>query len=220
MNSPDGLGKTRIEAFSDGVFAIAITLLVLDVHVPSGLAAQAVGAALNSLWPRVLAYALSFVIVGVYWVAHHIMLHSVRRTDRSLLWLNNLVLLFVAFVPASASFLGSYPAERRVVVWYGINLVLVSGSLLGLWLYVVRARLLSPSVNIALVRLGFTRTASSMLIYAAAVALAFVNVRLSLLFYWLGPLAYIFVQTWEDRKLEGQDTQEGQDTLEAGTLPP
>lgn len=97
-----GLNTHRIEAFSDGVFAVAITLLVLNLQVPQ-LAASAVSrelvAKLIELWPKLLIYVLSFVIVGIYWVAHHNSFHYIERSDRTLLWLNLLLLLCIVFIP-------------------------------------------------------------------------------------------------------------------------
>lgn len=173
MDKQQGLGKDRIGAFSDGVFAIAATLLVLDIHLEPGLSGHALTAAFWALRPRLLAYGLSFVIIGVYWVAHHLMLSAMQRIDRPLLWLNNLFLLFVAFIPASAGFLGSYPGQQPLVVWYGINLLLASGALEMLWRYATfHGRLTSPHPNATLVRLGHTRTLLALGIYGTAVAAA------------------------------------------------
>ena len=122
-DDPSGLGKGRIEAFSDGVFAIAITLLVLEIHVPqaSNTAVVHLTGALLALWPQLLSYALSFVIVGVYWVGHHLMMHSLRRVDRMLLWLNLLFLLFLTLIPVSANLLGQFRAVPIAVAAYGAN---------------------------------------------------------------------------------------------------
>ena len=79
--------KTRLEAFSDGVFAIVITLLILDVHIPQDQPLTL--ASLGSTAPHLLAFVLSFVIVGLYWVAHHSMIHFVKQVDRQILWLNH-----------------------------------------------------------------------------------------------------------------------------------
>src|SRR4029453_6516358 len=91
------MNKARLEAFSDGVFAIVITLLILNIHVPDGRTLT-----LRSLWPLVppvATFVLSFIIVGVYWIAHHHMLHFVTEVNRRLLWLNLLLLLSVVFIP-------------------------------------------------------------------------------------------------------------------------
>src|SRR5215470_15448765 len=121
------LGKSRIEAFSDGVFAVAITLLVLNLQVPQ-LAASVVSrellAKLIELWPKLLIYVLSFGIVGIYWVAHHNSFHYIKRSDRTLLWLNLLLLLCIVFIPFPTSLVGGYPEQQISVVIYGSTLVI------------------------------------------------------------------------------------------------
>src|SRR5712692_6409261 len=95
------LSTNRIEAFSDGVFAVAITLLVLNLQIPQ-LAASVVSRELVpkliELWPKLLIYVLSFVIVGIYWVGHHNTFHYIKRSDRTLLWLNLLLLIGIVFI--------------------------------------------------------------------------------------------------------------------------
>jgi len=206
----DGLGKERIGAFSDGVFAIAVTLLVLDLKMPAlppGLSHAQAGALLahklRAMWPQVLAYALSFMIVGVYWVAHHLMLASVRRVDRTLLWLNNLFLMCIAFVPFAAALLGAYPDQAPTVAAYGACLVVSSLALQVWWTYATRGgRLLRPDVTPRYVRLGTQRTLAAASIYLAATLLAFVAPRASIALYWGGPLCYIFLQSHVDKHLE------------------
>src|SRR5215469_15221273 len=99
--------KTRLEAFSDGVFAIVITLHILDVHIPQDQ--PLTFASLWSVAPHLLTFVLSFVIVGLYWVAHHSMLHFVKVVDRQILWLNLVLLLIVVFVPFPTAMLGQHP---------------------------------------------------------------------------------------------------------------
>ena len=123
--SATGVSKARLEAFSDGVFSLVITLLVLELRLPETLRNDQIVRALIEQWPRVLAYVLSFLSVGVFWVAHHLMLQAAARSDRVLLWINNLFLMLVALVPFAASVLGSYPGARAAVVLYGANLIAV-----------------------------------------------------------------------------------------------
>ena len=98
--------KHRLESFSDGVFAIVITLLILNVHLDRDqeLTLQS----LASLGPEMLAFALTFVIVGVYWVSHQSMMHMIKAVDRRLLWLNLLLLLAGVFIPFPAYLLGRH----------------------------------------------------------------------------------------------------------------
>jgi uncharacterized membrane protein len=114
--------KSRLEAFSDGVFAIVITLLILDIRFPDVDYSQ-FGATLVSLLPRILAYVMSFIIIGVYWVSHHASMNAMRKTDRNFLWLNILLLLGVSFIPFPTSLLGRYPFQTWPIVIYGLTLI-------------------------------------------------------------------------------------------------
>jgi len=124
MNCPYNrpMEKSRLEAFSDGVFAIVITLLILDIRFPDVDYSQ-FGATLVSLLPRILAYVMSFIIIGVYWVTHHNSMHAMRKTDRSFLWLNVLLLLCISFIPFPTSLLGRYPFQAWPIIIYGITLI-------------------------------------------------------------------------------------------------
>jgi uncharacterized membrane protein len=132
------IGKNRIEALSDGVFAIAMTLLVLEFHVPE-LPANApnveVVPALLALWPKFAAYAVSFISLGVFWIGHHIMYHFVQRADRVLLWLNILFLMFVSFLPFSTSVLNAFPQAFIAPLFFGANLAIIGWILFLQWSY-------------------------------------------------------------------------------------
>jgi uncharacterized membrane protein len=115
--------KSRLEAFSDGVFAIVITLLILDIRFPEVDYSQ-FAATLVSLLPRILAYVMSFIIIGLYWVTHHNSMHAMKKTDRGFLWLNILLLLCVSFIPFPTSLLGRYPFKAGPIIFYGATLIL------------------------------------------------------------------------------------------------
>jgi uncharacterized membrane protein len=114
--------KSRLEAFSDGVFAIVITLLILDIRFPEVDYSQ-FAATLTSVLPRILAYVMSFIIIGLYWVIHHNSMHVMKKTDRGFLWLNILFLLCVSFIPFPTSLVGRYPFEAGPIMIYGITLI-------------------------------------------------------------------------------------------------
>jgi len=123
------LRTSRMEAFSDGVFAIAITLLVLDLIVPEA-AEKHVGSALLREWPIFLAYVVSFASIGVAWLSHSTITEYVERADSILLRLNLLLLLFVSLLPFPthmvANFIRNENAERIGVTIYGVNLLLIT----------------------------------------------------------------------------------------------
>jgi uncharacterized membrane protein len=117
--------RDRIVNLSDGIFAIAITLLVLDIRVPDipeGMVASELPAALLSLWPKYLSYFLSFVAIAVFWSVHHSIFRPIRSYDRVLLYLNFLFLMLVAFLPFPTSLLGEYGDHQLPVAIYAATL--------------------------------------------------------------------------------------------------
>ena len=126
------LSTTRLEAFSDGVFAIAITLLILEVRVPErrdiGEGRQLL-TALADLWPAYLAYGTSFVAILIMWVNHHIIFEHVRRTDHPLFLLNGLLLLCITFMPFPTALLAEYlghPGQRLAAAVYAGSFVVIA----------------------------------------------------------------------------------------------
>lgn len=126
--------KTRLEAFSDGVFAIAITLLILDIKVPE-VAPNDLGRALLALLPNLATYVFSFAVIGLYWVSHHSALRNVTHVDTSALWLNVVYLLFIGFMPFPTALFARYPFEAWPLVIYGGTLMAanVTGLLFQAW---------------------------------------------------------------------------------------
>jgi uncharacterized membrane protein len=137
--TPFEIGKNRIEALSDGIFAIVMTLLILELHVPN-LAPTApnveVTPALFALWPKFVSYLVAFVSLGIFWVGHHIMYHAIRRADRTLLWLNIVFFMFVSLLPFSTSVLNAFPRALIAPFLFGANLALVGWLLFFQWAYV------------------------------------------------------------------------------------
>lgn len=105
------MGRGRVEALSDGVIAVAITLLVLDLRVPEPDAIGDLGTRLAELWPNYLAYAISFLAIGIMWLSHHTMLHHLIGVDRSVLVLNLLLLMCIAVLPFATSLMATYLDE-------------------------------------------------------------------------------------------------------------
>jgi uncharacterized membrane protein len=189
------LSRNRIEALTDGVFAVAMTLLVLDIKVPElqpPLATGELPLKLLALWPKFLSYLISFVILGVYWVGHHIQLSFIRRADRPLLWINVLFLLWVALVPFSTALLSEYAKTRIAIAVYGANLIAIGLTLALHWWYATtEARHVDPDIHPHLVRGAMKRTLMAPVIYLIAIALSFVRAEMSLILYALVPLLYI-----------------------------
>ncbi len=123
--------KNRVEALVDGIFGVAMTLLVLDIKVPQGLSFSTDAAIRGTLLGQISnfrIYLISFIVLGLYWVAHHMQFHLVRNVDRVVLWINLMFMLGVSMVPFSTSLLGEYGNLTTPCVIYGLNL---------LWLAVV-----------------------------------------------------------------------------------
>ena len=106
--SPQPSGTGRVEAFSDGVMAVAITLLVLDLRVPEPEPGRSLARGLLELWPNALAYVISFIAIGIMWLSHHTMFHRLARVDHSVLVLNLVLLLCIVVLPFTTSVLSSY----------------------------------------------------------------------------------------------------------------
>jgi uncharacterized membrane protein len=133
-------GTTRFETFSDGVFAIAATLLVLEFSVNSG---HDLGHQLLHLWPSYLAYVTSFITIGIIWMNHHHTVSLIARTDRTMLFLNNLLLLTVAFLPFPTGLVGSYlrgDGRQAAALAYAGTLVVMAALHQVWWQYARRNR--------------------------------------------------------------------------------
>jgi uncharacterized membrane protein len=196
------MSKHRVEAFSDGVFAIVITLLILNIHFERRQ--QLTIVAVWALLPDILAFVLSFVIVGVYWVSHHTMWHLITAVDRRLLWLNLMLLLAVVFIPFPASLLGQHLGNPIAVVLYGLNLMLVNAIGAVLWIYAGRRpHLMSAVVSPASVRLVAYLHSAPILVYAVGVLLAPYYIAASILLFAAVPAFFIVPNPFLERRLKG-----------------
>ena len=146
----EGIG--RILALSDGVFAIAITLLILQIAVPATSDAG-LPKALLGLWPRYLAYVLSFLVIARFWVSHRQAFRLIARDNATLVWLNLLLLMFVAFLPFPTAVLGEHEGSPAAAILYGASVCLAGAASAAYWWYASgRGRLLRPDVGRARVR--------------------------------------------------------------------
>jgi uncharacterized membrane protein len=116
-------GVARIEAFSDGVFAIAITLLVLAIEIPT-VPEDDLGSAIGDLGPDILAFAIGFAVIGLFWIQHHRFFGDVERHSGGLLWGNLLLLLLIAAMPFSTALIGEYGDTRTATIIFATNVAL------------------------------------------------------------------------------------------------
>jgi uncharacterized membrane protein len=179
------LGKSRLEAFSDGVVAIIITIMVLELKVPHDASPRALAA----LAPVFLSYGLSFVVVAIVWVNHHHLLHTAVRVDGRLLWFNNHLLFWMSLVPFTTGYIGENLFAPLPVALYGLVLFFC-GVAFDLLRRCIAAQTADDAVLTAVHRRSNRRNAASMLLYLASVPLAWVSVWLSLSIFALVPILY------------------------------
>lgn len=171
----------RLEAFGDGVFAIAITLLVFEIEVPSVAGADLLHA-LAQQWPAYLAYGISFFSIGLLWIAHYAVTRALRGVNALFLRLNLLFLFFVAFLPYPtrllAEFLTETDGERVAVTVYSLTLVAISVTLRLLWYYATEnRRLLADDITDEQIRARNTTLTPVLGVYVVAVALGLLAPR-------------------------------------------
>jgi TMEM175 potassium channel family protein len=176
----------RVEAFSDGVFAIAITLLILAVGIEQSLASGSLKHSLLHLWPAYIAYAASFLTVGIMWVNHHQVFRHFVRVDRPLLLLNILLLMCISFTPFPTRVVADHATNsgdrQAAAVLYGLTMTVTAICFFSVWYYGSR-RLLRPDADMREVS-GITRSyLPGAPTYAFATAIAFVNSIASLIMF-------------------------------------
>ena len=185
---------SRIEAFSDGVFAIIITLLVLEIHVPPVQGKDISASLAHSLLamaPKFLTYIVSFLIVCVWWVAHHHLFHVLKRSDRGLLWLNSLFLLWLAFIPFPTALMGDFPGERIAVMGYGTVSTLAGVSFTFMRYYAFYlAKLVDERIDRRLFKSAMLKSILNPILNSIAVLLTFVDTRLAIALYVILPLMF------------------------------
>lgn len=187
-------GTNRIDSLSDGVFAIVLTLLVLQFEVPTvppTRAATDLFPQLLALQPLMFSYILSFFVVGLYWVVHHNLFQLIHQQDRRLLYLNLIFLLFVSFSPFPTELLGVYTTQLTWVL-YASNIAIVGLLMTGIWWYAIRCGLTSTRIDEQTARLTSIRGLISPLVFILSIMVSFI----SLDFATLTPLLIVPLQMW------------------------
>jgi uncharacterized membrane protein len=184
-----GMGKNRIEALADGIFAVAMTLLVLDIKSPEQLSFATDRDLIDylaTLEHSFAMYAISFVVLGLFWFGHHLHFHFVRQVDRSLLWINLLFLLFTALIPFSTDLLGDHGHLELPVVVYGANLlVLAAMASLHLRHLAANGHLAAPELTPNAVAYLRRQIAVLVVVPVASIAASFYSPRLGMYLYVL-----------------------------------
>ena len=193
------MGKGRLEAFSDGVLAVAITLLVLDLRVDSN-SPLSLGTQLGHEWPSFVAYLVSFFVIGIIWVNHHAMLAMAARVDRSLMFYNLLLLMWVVTIPFTtatlADFLRDGSADTRLaVLLYGASIEGMAISFVLMLRHLIRHDLLLRAVTGRQARMGLMRFGLGALLYPGFTVVGLFSPVAMLILYALLDGYYIVDQT-------------------------
>jgi uncharacterized membrane protein len=190
--SASGVGSPkRVETLTDGVFAIVMTLIVLQIAVPNGPVRE-LGDDLRALIPTILAYALTFITLGTLWFGNRTQSEFIRRADHPMVWLTLLMLLIVALVPFSAALLGRYPTAPIAVVTYGLQLTLVFAVHGCIWLYAtLHPALLRDDVSDRYRRLSRLAAFMPAIGYAIATGLGALSPIVGLIGYLVVPIPFV-----------------------------
>jgi TMEM175 potassium channel family protein len=185
------MGTNRLEAFSDGVIAVVITIMVLELKVPRDTSLTS----LLAIAPQFFAYMLSFLVVAIMWVNHHHLLHAARHADARLLWSNNNLLFWMSLVPFVTAYMGNNYRDPQAVAPYGTVLFMCS---IAFW--ILRASISchhreDPSL-VAYHRRALRKNLFSAILYAASIPIAFYDVRISFFIFAFVALSY-FLPEWK-----------------------
>jgi len=182
------MNKSRIEAFSDGVFAVAMTLLVVDIRIPivsGGVGDAQVAQIFAQVWPDVLLYMASFFVLSVLWTNHHFIFHAfAKEVNRQLNLLNMLYLMFVVLVPFSVLLISTYASSKIAVVVYGANIFIIVFFSAMMTRYVRHNKeLLNPQLSQRTIHQAQFRSAISLLFYPLGILCSFFWLPGSFFFY-------------------------------------
>src|SRR5262245_50492784 len=194
------MGKGRVEAFSDGVLAILITIMVLDMKVPQGADVRA----LRPLIPVVLSYVLSFVYLGIYWNNHHHMLHATQTVTGPMLWANLHLLFWLSLIPFATGWMGENHFAAAPSALYGVVLLMAAVAYLILQQLIIASQGPDSMLNKAIG--GDWKGKLSLALYAAAVPLAFWWHWISLGLYVVAALLWLIPDRRIENVLRSADT--------------
>lgn len=191
------MNKNRLEAFSDGVIAIIITIMVLELHIPSiskTAGGKEITAALLHVLPGLAAYILSYVVVAIFWLNHHLLVENIRQVNSRLLWHNAFLLFAMSLIPLPTAFLADHPQLPQAVMLYGLVMALNAFAFLLLRRYSVKAGLIRHNAVI------HRSNQVSTLLYLAAVPLALLSVYISFVIFVIIPVWYFMPDKLHQQK--------------------
>lgn len=184
----------RVENLADGVFAIAMTLLVLEVHVPElpdPVTGGALLAALKLMLPHLAGFGVGFVILGTLWLGHHNQFRYIQRADRMLVWLDIFYLLCIAFLPFATAFIARYPLQPLALAIYGVTLLLSGVILFAHWNHAVSHGLVGDEVTPEVAELVRERMSMGMVVYLLATIVGAFLPKAGLVLFASMPILYM-----------------------------
>ncbi len=168
----------RLLAFSDGIFAFAITLLILNLVLPASATKSEIPQALMQLWPKFMAFLISFLVIGLYWIIHVRQLRVICKYNAGLLWFNLIFLMFIVLIPFSTSVLSDFFGTASVTL-YAANMACAGFMATGLWIYAVRGKLVDPHLGPIQVKRGIIMNLVAPVMFTLSIGLAFINADLA-----------------------------------------
>jgi uncharacterized membrane protein len=198
--SRDSVEFNRVLAFSDGVFAIAMTLLVVSIVVPKLTDGSDVGEladALNDLTSNIVSFFISFAVIGRYWVAHHEFFGLLGRIDPTAIGLNLVYLAFIAFLPFPTALLGNYFENPLSVVIYAVTVSIISGMEVVAFRHAYRAGLLQKAIRPEVYRWGVLNSLSPLGFFILSMPVAFISTTAAALSWFLVVPWAAFIQRWK-----------------------
>jgi uncharacterized membrane protein len=192
MDDEIALSKNRIEALTDGIFAVVMTILVLDISVPQISSHSTVGGdviagtellkRLYDLWPKILSFGISFLILAIYWMAHHRQFHYIKHSNRGLIWINIMFLMATCLLPFSTSLLGEYMDQEIAILIYGGNSIIIASLLYIQWWYATASRhgrSVDENLDPIIKTTSSRRLLFGIIVYIVAIGVSFVYIQLS-----------------------------------------
>ena len=190
MSNLNQIPTSRIEAFSDGVIAIIITVMIFDLKLQEMPTDMTVLVELIKLAPKFFSYAISFLMVSIMWVNHHQLFHQIKHTDRKLLWYSIHLLFWMSLIPFGTNFIGANPMLWQASFFYGIIFFLAAASFTMLRNYVVKNNLLHDSINKQSHVKIRNKNRIALSIYLTASFVSILSVYISFLLFLVVPAIY------------------------------
>jgi uncharacterized membrane protein len=201
MNSPKYktalISPERLKTLADGVFAIVMTILVLELGIPivsEAASENGLGHALLEMWPEFLIYGLSFLVLGIFWLVHHMIFDAIKYYDSTLAWLNIIFLMFVALIPFSTALFGEYGAIQVTAAVYGINMLVVFNMGWAIWSYTTKNyRLVYDDIDPNIAKGGRKMGFIYSLILIPAILISFANPIISFVIYGVMVIGFMIL---------------------------